>query len=149
MYDYLRYYIEGVTPQVCQDKCMENYFGLTGISTYDSTYCYCWFDNNQLPSKLPSDIHGYSSRFKGLGEVMMTLNDDGDCYKFIENEIDTESPTQMPTGKDKCTIDLTAPSCFNHTLIYILMQNHQHSIQRPNPHPCQPKLLPPNQLKTQ
>jgi hypothetical protein len=80
---------------------------------------------------------------------MMTLNDDGDCYKFIENDIDTESPTQMPTGKDQCTIDLTAPSFFNHTLIYILMQNHQHWIQRPNPQPCQPKLLPGNQLKTQ
>jgi hypothetical protein len=97
MYDYLRFYIQDVTPQICQDKCIDHWEGLAGISTYQSTYCYCWFDDSQLPSKLPSDIHGYSSRFKGAGEVTLTLKDDGDCYKFIENVVDTLTPTLMPT----------------------------------------------------
>ena len=127
MYDYFRFYIEGLTAQICQDKCIEHWQGLTGISTYDSHYCYCWFDDGELPNSQPSDIHGYSSRFKGSGEVALTLSsDDGDCYKFVENVsqqdeyvlriaclhsmltslyhsffskqiIDTETPTAMPT----------------------------------------------------
>ena len=97
MYDYFRFYIEGVTPQICQDKCIDYWIGLVGISTYNSHYCYCWFDDAQLPSNVPSDVHGYSSRFEGEGQVAMTQNDDGDCYKFLENVIDTETPTQMPT----------------------------------------------------
>jgi hypothetical protein len=97
MYDYLRFYIEGVTPQICQDKCINHWQGLVGISTYDSHYCYCWFDDRELPDNIPSDVHGYSSRFNGKGEVTMTKNDEGDCYKFLENAVVTETPTQMPT----------------------------------------------------
>lgn len=82
---------------MCQDKCIDHWLGLVGISTYDSYYCYCWFDDSQLPSKIPSDIHGYSSKFKGEGEVVMTNNDEGDCYKFLLNVISTETPTMMPT----------------------------------------------------
>lgn len=97
MYDYMRFSIQGVTPQICQDKCISHWEGLVGISTYQSIYCYCWFDNALLPSELPSDVHGYSSRFKGAGEVTLTLNDDGDCYQFIEKVVDTLTPTSMPT----------------------------------------------------
>ena len=86
MYDYLRFYTEGMTAQICQDKCIEHWQGLMGISTYNSHYCYCWFDDGELPNPQPSDIHGYSSRFKGSGEITLSLeSDDGDCYKFVEN----------------------------------------------------------------
>ena len=98
MYDYLRYYIDGVTPQQCQDKCSLNFVGLTGISTYNSYYCYCWHENGELPSSIPSDVHAYSANHQGAGEVSMTRGEaDGDCYKFIENVIDTETPTMTPT----------------------------------------------------
>ena len=99
MYDYLRFYLEGLTPQICQDKCIEYWVGLEGISTYQSHYCYCWYDDKKLPSDLPSDVHGYSTRFTGAGEVTMTKNDDGDCYKFLENVVATETPTMMPTDQ--------------------------------------------------
>jgi hypothetical protein len=98
MYDYLRFYIEGVTPEVCQDKCSLRFSGLTGISTYSSYYCYCWYSNGELPSSLPSDVHAFSANHQGVGEVSMTLNEaDGDCYQFFENVVDTQTPTDMPT----------------------------------------------------
>lgn len=98
MYDYLRFYMEGVTPQVCQDRCIQHFSGLTGISTYSSYYCYCWYDNNSIPDPQPSDIHGYSSSYFGTGAVSLTLNEaDSDCYKFFEMVINTETPTLMPT----------------------------------------------------
>jgi hypothetical protein len=98
MYDYLRFYIEDITVQVCQDKCIQHFSGLTGISTYNSYYCYCWYDNNALPDPRPSDIHGYSFSYFGTGEVAVTLKEaDSDCYKFFETVVDTETPTLMPT----------------------------------------------------
>lgn len=99
MYDYFRYYIVGATPQVCQDKCSLRFSNLRGISTYSSYYCYCWYENGELPSPLPSDVHAYSENHLGSGEVTMTLNEqDGDCYQFFENVVDTETPTLVPSN---------------------------------------------------
>ena len=98
MYDYTRFYIAGVTDEVCQDKCMENYRALLGLSTYAGSFCYCWYDNGMLPNPLPSDIHGYSNKYRGTGEVSLSLNEaDGNCYKFFEEIVNTETPTQTPT----------------------------------------------------
>lgn len=98
MYDYLRYYIEGVTPEMCQETCSIRSQSLKGISTYNSYFCYCWYENGKLPSPLPSDVHAYSASHQGSGEVTLTLNEqDGDCYKFVENFVDTETPTNTPT----------------------------------------------------
>jgi hypothetical protein len=97
MYDYLRFHILDATHETCQDKCIQHPTNLVGISTYSETFCYCWYTN--LPSPLPSDIHGSSANHLGSGKVSTTLNEaDGDCYKFISTTaIETDYPTLSPS----------------------------------------------------
>lgn len=81
-YDFLRFSVSA-SVGTCSSICVRN-SGFRGFSTYFTSYCYCWYSNNQLPILTDySNVQVYDL-FTAEGEIMsFQYTGLSTCYKFV------------------------------------------------------------------